>query len=203
MAGGSRARRADAQRNRNKLLLAAREVLAERGFGAEIQEIVSRAGIGSGALYRNFGSKEGLILEVTRELVNKTTLEVLAVAAHVPDAREAVRQTMEIGFRQVEQYGLLAVQLVAGTAPPPYSDELNPEALANIFRVLIRRGIEQGCFRRDLDVEFATAVWFAVVAPSTFRRLGARKAGDIAKLVGDFFLAGISSEQPETLRGHE
>ncbi len=201
MAKISRPRRVDAQKNRQKLLKAAREVLAERGFEAEISEIASRARIGSGTVYRNYATKESLILEITRELVNKTSVEVLSIAASVEDAREAVRRTMEVGFERVKEYGKIAIQLVAGAAPSPYSSVMNPEALANVFRLLIRRGIEQGHFRRDLDVEYATAVWFTLVSPSAVRSLGDPPPSDLAKRISDFFLAGISAQGPDTDRG--
>lgn len=191
MAARSRSRRADARKNRDRLLNAAREVLAERGFEAEIDEIAARAKIGAGTVYRNFGSREDLILEVTRELVNKTAVEVLAVAAQQEDARQAVRRTMEIGFQRVEEYGALAIQLVAGVAPEPYGRVMNREALAHVFRLLLRRGIDQGHFRSDLDIEYATAVWFALVSPGAFRMLSDRAPGEIARLVSDFYLAGI------------
>ncbi len=200
MAKISRPRRVDAQKNRQKLLKAAREVLAERGFEAEISEIASRAGIGSGTIYRNYRTKENLILEITRELVNSTAAEVLSIAANVEDGREAVRQTMEVGFRRVKKYGKLAIQLVAGAAPLPYSSVMNPEALANIFRLLIRRGIDQGHFRRDLDVDYATAVWFALVSPSAFRLVSDRQPDELAELSIDFFLAGISAHGTGTDR---
>ena len=182
------------------MLRAAREVLAEHGFEAEIGEIASRARIGIGTVYRNYGTKESLILEITRELVNKSAVEVLSVAANVEDAREAVRRTMGVGFERVKEYGKLAIQLVAGAAPSPYSGVMNPQALANVFRLLIRRGIDQGHFRRDLDVDFATAVWFALVSPSTLRLLGDRPPDEIADLVSDFFLAGISARDSDSDR---
>ena len=200
MARSSRSTRGDADKNRQKLLRAAHEVLAERGFEAKITEIASRAKIGLGTIYRNYPTKESLILEITRELVNKSTVEVLSIAANVEDAREAVRRTIGVGFKRVKEYGKLAVQLVAGVAPSPYSSVMNPEALANVFRLLIRRGIDQGHFRRDLDVDYATGVWFALVSPSAFRFLGDRPPNEIVGMVCDFFLAGISARGPDTDR---
>ena len=48
------ARRTDARNNRERLLDAARSVLAERGFDADVTEITARAGVGAGTLYRHF-----------------------------------------------------------------------------------------------------------------------------------------------------
>lgn len=60
----SRPLRADAERNRRRLLDAAAEVFAERGLEAGVGEIAERAGIGRGTLFRNFPTKQDLIAAV-------------------------------------------------------------------------------------------------------------------------------------------
>lgn len=55
-----RALRADARRNREKVLSAAREAFAESGYGVPLDEIAARAGVGPGTVYRHFPSKEDL-----------------------------------------------------------------------------------------------------------------------------------------------
>jgi AcrR family transcriptional regulator len=52
--------RADAQRNRDKILRAARDAFAASGFGVPVDEIAARAGVGPGTLYRHFPTKEAL-----------------------------------------------------------------------------------------------------------------------------------------------
>ena len=49
--------RADAARNREKVLRAAREVFAESGYGVPLDEIAVRAGVGPGTVYRHFPAK--------------------------------------------------------------------------------------------------------------------------------------------------
>lgn len=53
--------RADAQRNREKILSAAVRVFAEQGLDAHLERIAKEAGVGSGTLYRNFPTREVLI----------------------------------------------------------------------------------------------------------------------------------------------
>jgi AcrR family transcriptional regulator len=59
--GLTRAKRADAQRNRDNVVLAAREAFAERGASTSLEEIARRAGVGIGTLYRNFPNRPSLL----------------------------------------------------------------------------------------------------------------------------------------------
>ncbi len=193
MRRAGRSTRQDAMENRERLLRAAREVLAERGLQASIQEVITRAGIGAGTVYRNYPDKESLFLEVAREMANKTNAELLAIAAKVPDARECVAEVMKVGFKRVEEYGQLAIEMFAGSVPPAYRAVAEHETLSNFFALMIQRGISQGHFRPDLDVEYAVAVWFALVAPQALRlELARRSVADISALTTEFFLSAIS-----------
>ena len=58
--------RADARRNRERIVVAAREVFAEYGGLAQIDEVARRAGCGVGTVYRNFPNKDALIGELIR-----------------------------------------------------------------------------------------------------------------------------------------
>lgn len=62
-----RAPRVDAIRNRDAILDAATEVLAEQGTAVDVREIARRSGVGMGTLYRHFPKKEDLIHTVLRK----------------------------------------------------------------------------------------------------------------------------------------
>ncbi|MDX6697926.1 MAG: hypothetical protein QOE65_1323 [Solirubrobacteraceae bacterium] len=53
--------RADAQRNRDSILAAAREAFAEAGLDAQMEDLARRAGVGVGTVYRHFPTKEALV----------------------------------------------------------------------------------------------------------------------------------------------
>ena len=57
----SRARRADAQRNRDALLEAAGQAFAEHGTAASLEDVAKRAGVGIGTLYRHFPTRDALV----------------------------------------------------------------------------------------------------------------------------------------------
>jgi len=59
--------RADAERNRRRILEAAEEVFAERGLGAGLDQIAEHAGLGVGTVYRRFPDKDALIDELFEE----------------------------------------------------------------------------------------------------------------------------------------
>ncbi len=59
--------RADARRNRARIIDSAREVFAESGADAQIDDVARRAGVGVGTVYRHFPTKEALIAEIVRE----------------------------------------------------------------------------------------------------------------------------------------
>jgi AcrR family transcriptional regulator len=60
--------RADARRNREKVLVAARAVFAEQGVDAQMDDVAKRADVGVGTVYRHFPTKEALLNALTDEL---------------------------------------------------------------------------------------------------------------------------------------
>lgn len=67
----ARTLRADARRNRTRVLEAAEEVLAERGLGAAMSAIAARAGVGVGTIYRHFPTKEALYQAIVVERLHR------------------------------------------------------------------------------------------------------------------------------------
>lgn len=63
---GGRAQRADARRNRERIVAAAREAFAEHGDHAQMDDVARRAQVGVGTLYRHFPTKEALVGELIR-----------------------------------------------------------------------------------------------------------------------------------------
>jgi AcrR family transcriptional regulator len=59
--------RADARRNRERILESARKVFAEYGADAQIDDVARQAGVGVGTVYRHFETKETLLVELRRE----------------------------------------------------------------------------------------------------------------------------------------
>src|SRR2546425_11354594 len=86
--------RADARRNRHQLLIAARDVFAERGAGAPLEEIARRAGVGIATLYRRFPERESLMRAVVLDALDRVAQEAEHALAEEPDAFEALARYM-------------------------------------------------------------------------------------------------------------
>jgi len=73
--------RADAQRNRDRIVEVARELFREHGYDASLDEIAKRAGVGPGTLYRHFPNRDALldaIMQSWVDRVNEATEKALA-----------------------------------------------------------------------------------------------------------------------------
>ena len=82
--------RADAERNRRRVLEAARAAFNEGGTSVSLEEIARQAGVGIGTLYRHFPSRDDLLLEVYRNEMARLCKEVEALAESKPPL-EALR----------------------------------------------------------------------------------------------------------------
>src|SRR5215216_2919656 len=76
MATEPRALRADAERNRRRVLDAARRVFAEHGLGVGVDAVAKAAGVGVGTLYRRFPTKQDLLAAVVEDGVERLASEV-------------------------------------------------------------------------------------------------------------------------------
>lgn len=83
--------RADAQRNLDKIVIAAAEVVAEQGVGAPMKLIARRAGVGVGTLYRRFPDRESLIAAIGEHYVESLTEALRRAAERAPDAWSGLR----------------------------------------------------------------------------------------------------------------
>ncbi|WP_067687541.1 TetR/AcrR family transcriptional regulator [Nocardia jejuensis] len=76
--------RADAARNQQRIIAAARELFADRGLEVTLDDVAERAGVGVGTVYRRFANKQELILEVFDQMVTELA-QAVETALHHPD----------------------------------------------------------------------------------------------------------------------
>lgn len=80
--------RADAQRNRDAIVLAARRLVAQHGVEAQIQDVAREAGVGVGTVYRHFPTKDALMGEVLSQCMCENA-QISRDAAGLEDPWEA------------------------------------------------------------------------------------------------------------------
>jgi AcrR family transcriptional regulator len=83
----ARAQRADARRNVERLITAARQAFATEGANAPLDDIARAAGVGSGTLYRHFPNRVALLEAVYRDNVERLCAEGERLAATEPPAQ--------------------------------------------------------------------------------------------------------------------
>src|SRR3954454_24218526 len=104
--GPSLPRRADARRNRERVIAAAAEVFAQKGLDAGVPEIARAAGVGKATVYRSFPSKEHLVAAVACERLAWIT-ELATAALAQDDAGAALaRVVVETGEQQASDSAL-------------------------------------------------------------------------------------------------
>ncbi|WP_242885351.1 TetR/AcrR family transcriptional regulator [Actinomadura litoris] len=140
--------RADARRNRRRVLDAARAVFEEHGDAAQMEDIARRAGVGIGTIYRHFPTKKALIDELTYQWMEDGAVNA-AEALLLEDPWEAlaafVRSSSEVmvrnrGLRRV--YGDMVNVLDS-------PDNVHHELRANVGE-LIDRAHAAGALRADV-----------------------------------------------------
>jgi len=189
--------RADARANRARLVEAARAVFSERGLAAEMKEIAERAGVGVGTIYRNFPSKEDLILAIMRDAL-ATVIAEAGVAEAMDDPIDGLRALFTSAFAMVERLGWLVEAILSGQFQPnPRQMKAEPEhhEFLRRFERPIQRAVDQGRLRADLDVPVAAAMLAGTIAPWSYHYLLAgRTPEQTADAVMTSFLRGAAPD---------
>lgn len=90
--------RADAQRNRERIIEAADAAFRESGLDVSVAEIARRAGVGSGTLFRNFPTKDDLIRAIIEQHMN-AWLDVIERAIAAEDTESAFEEFFDLAVK--------------------------------------------------------------------------------------------------------
>jgi len=141
--------RANARRNRDKLLVAALEEFNRSGSGASLEGIARRAGVGIATLYRHFPTRDGLVLATYQHEVDQLCGTADELLAKLPPD-QALREWMDLlaAVTVTKQHMSEALQ-AAGTTDS-WSTESLGKVRATVDR-LLTAGVEAGVIRSDLE----------------------------------------------------
>lgn len=143
-------RRADAVRNRERVIKAAEEVFGEHGIDAGIPEIAEKAGVGKGTVYRNFETKEDLVSAVLATRLARFN-EMTIKAVDREDAWEAFGDLLRDAIRGKMQ----SRSFLLGMNHQGSSDLLEDERARSrsLLGQLMDKAIEQGKMRKGVGTD--------------------------------------------------
>lgn len=188
-------RRADARRNRERVLSAAEEVFAESGVKAPVEEVARRAGVGVGTVCRNFPTKHALIEAVVGAMYESLLQEIEVAAADPDPARAFERFVMGLPEFQSRHRALsdqMANENMAASNAGP------KEQVLRAISDLVARAQAAGAIRADIGPGDVSML-FAGVAHAT------AIAGELQPVLRERFvriiLDGLRADDPTALPG--
>jgi AcrR family transcriptional regulator len=169
--------RADAERNRQRLLAAAKDLFATRGLDVTLDEVARHAGVGTGTAYRRFPNKDALIDALMVDRIG----EIAAIAGECLEERDpwvGLTSYFERALAlQAADRGLKDVLFSSGRGRERSNHARR--AIAPVVTKLVRRAVEAGAVRSDVSTSDVPVINFMLntvvdfgrdVEPDLYRR---------------------------------
>ncbi|SCX23983.1 HTH-type transcriptional repressor KstR2 [Agrobacterium sp. DSM 25558] len=142
--------RADARRNRDRLIEVAALAFAEQGAAASLEDIARRTGVGIGTLYRHFQTREHLV-----EVVYRRELELIATAARElmaekePDVALEEWMSRFVGYMAAKRGMASSLKLLFTSNSTLFAD--GSRILHTAFGELLDTAVEAGSIKGDIE----------------------------------------------------
>ncbi len=177
--------RADARRNRERLLRVAVRALSQPGPDVPLEDIAREAGVGIGTLYRHFPTREALVEAAYRDEVERLAdaAEEL-LAEHPPDV--ALRRWMDrfVGYMIAKRGMADALRALVASGADPYA--VSRERLLAATALILEQATAAGSLRSDLSAEDV----LKAVSGITFVTTEPEQAGRLLDVLLDGLRAG-------------
>jgi AcrR family transcriptional regulator len=147
---GLRRPRADAQRNRERILEVAKAAFTRHGADASLDEIAKQAGVGAGTLYRHFPTRDALIESVYRSEVERLAAAESRFAAEMAPI-DALRAWMLMLIDYIAAKHIIAPALNSVVGGPSRLYEGSRSQIQGAIDNLVKRAKKTGAVRKDLD----------------------------------------------------
>jgi AcrR family transcriptional regulator len=154
--GPDRELRADARRNRDRVLRTAQQLFATNGLGVSLDEIARRAGVGPGTVHRHFPTKQALYLAVATDQIEQLVAQAKTLAATDDPAAlfTQLARMMAMGAENAAvKSALVAAEFDLRTAAPDLAADLTRQVAD-----LLARAHTAGAVRQDVTVEDVMAL---------------------------------------------
>jgi AcrR family transcriptional regulator len=150
--GRPRKPRADAIRNRERVLEAAKAVFSQGGTEVGLESVARQAGVGIGTLYRHFPSREALYEAVYRREVDQLTELSRQLSVDLP-ALAGLRRWIQALVEFVATKKGMAAALALAAHKPPELMAYTSTRLCEAIETLLRPAVGTGEIRRDISAE--------------------------------------------------
>jgi AcrR family transcriptional regulator len=163
----SRKPRADAQRNRVRILEVAKQAFTRRGAEASMDEIAKCAKIGPGTLYRHFPTRDDLLAAVYISEVEKLAESQRKFSAELPPI-EALRAWMSVFIDYIAAKKIIAPALNAMAGGPSQIYQQTTRVMEEAANALASRAVASGDLRPDVDpMDMLRAIYGVSIAGTT------------------------------------
>jgi AcrR family transcriptional regulator len=142
--------RADAMRNRERILEIAKDAFTRSGANTSLDDVARQAGIGAGTLYRHFPTREVLLEAVYRTEVEKLAAAEREFAEAMPPI-EALQAWMLLFVDYIAAKQIIAPALNTLVGGPSKLFEASGAQIKGAINALVDRAIKSGEIRPDLD----------------------------------------------------
>lgn len=184
-----RRKRADALRNTETVLSAAKAIFAESGVDAPMRDIAMRAGVGVGTIYRNYPQRSDLIIAVFRSAVDATAAEAERLHGEHPPA-EALRLWAARFGRFIATKRGLASALHSGDPAYRPLPSYFLGTLAPPVQKILDAGARDGTLRDDVRAEDLIHALTRLIG-------GPADAEDRTSRMAEILLDGLTASRPE------
>jgi AcrR family transcriptional regulator len=160
--------RADAQRNREKLLAAATQAFASDGEDVALETVAARAGVGIGTLYRHFPNRDALIVAAYQREVDALCAAAAELLAELP-ADQALRAWAErfAGYVATKRAMGEALRSAVANDSPLFAE--TRQQIVGALRLLLNAGAASGRLRADVDpkdvMRVVNGIWYLPDGP--------------------------------------
>ncbi|WP_037568441.1 TetR/AcrR family transcriptional regulator [Phaeacidiphilus oryzae] len=163
--------RADARRNRARIMASARELFALRGREAQMEEIAAHCGLGIGTLYRHFPSKQALFTAMVRERYEGMA-DLARAAERIEDPGEAFETALRSYLEAADGDASFQLALMGAGDIEWEGLERQKAEFGEIVTRIIERAVAAGALRADFGYADFPLLTRGVMATMYFRPVG-------------------------------
>ncbi|WOC11569.1 TetR/AcrR family transcriptional regulator [Gordonia sp. MP11Mi] len=190
----SRPLRADAARNRARIITAASELFAERGLDVTLDDVAAHAGVGVGTVYRRFANRDELIVGVFTDHLDNVGTQIRTAAAGNDPWGSVVLFITTIGELMASDRGLATILMAV--------DHSNPELVAGkkVVEALVSEILERAKDAHAIRAEIEPTDMFGIVCMLAAITDATQGVDGAWRRFAEIILAGLRADgQPEPL----